>query len=335
MSRFFKVDINNGQYVFTNQRKDGTLDPGAWRVEFDVQAAAYATPTGQSTVTIWGVPLNPQSGFPGISQASDLNNLPVTVSGGMMKGLPLASADAPQAGVLISGVINQAYGNWMDVNQTLNLVITSDGGATQASPADLVVNWKKGDELSAALKQTLSTAYPSVKLNINLKENLVLPADEVACYDTIQQLAPYVKQVSQTILGGTYPGVDMWIGNGVINVFDGSSETNPVTVKFVDLIGQPTWLGAFEISFSTVMRADLGVGGIVKLPELSQLQSTTTPQSQSLGRNKSSFTGTWTTSMARHVGDSRAPNAMSWISVFQAFSNQAPQAATSDQATAA
>lgn len=354
MSRYYKIDINNGQYVFTNKRADGTLDPGGLRVEIDVQAAPMAAPTGQSMVTVWGVPLQPTGNFPGISQASNLNNLPVTVSGGMQKGLPLASADANQAGVLIKGVINQAYGNWMDVAQSLVLVITSDGGATQAAPANIVVNWKKGAELSAALQQTLSTAYPKLKLDVHITKNLVLQSDEVATYSTIQQLAAYVKKVSAAILGGTYSGVDIWINNDVIDVYDNvtpdqksalanTQSTTPqaggtgavTTINFVDLIGQPTWLDAFTISFSVVMRGDLTVGSQVKLPEISQLQSITSPQSLSLARNKSAFTGTWGISMARHVGDSRAPTAMSWISVFQAYSNLAPQAATSPANTSA
>jgi hypothetical protein len=334
MSRFYRINIGSGKYIITNQ-VNGKLDPGALRVEIDVQAAQYATPTGQSTVVIWGVPLNPQGGFPGVSQASDLNNLPVVVSGGMQSGLPLATNDAPQAGVLVLGQIFQAYGNWMGVAQSIGLVITPSDGVTQAAPADIVVNWKKGQKLGDVLNQTLSTAYPQLKLNINVSDKLVLTADEMACYDTIQQLAPYIQNVSQKIIGGDYPGVNLWIGNGVINVFDGTTQSNPKAINFIDMIGQPTWLGAATISFSTVMRGDLGIGDVIKLPELSGQQSITTPQSQSQARNKASFQGTWTITQARHVGDSRAPSAMSWISVFQAISNTASPAVTSSLATAA
>jgi hypothetical protein len=325
VSRYYKIDINNGQYIVTNQRPDGTLDPGGLRVEFDINAAPYATPTGQSTVIIWGVPLHAGGGFPGISQPSNLNLKPVSVSGGMQKGLPLASADANQNGILIVGQILQAFGNWIDVAQNIGLVITGAGEATQSDPANIVVNWKKGTKLADALTQTLTTAYPGMKSNVHIDDRLVLTADETHTSDTIQQLAMYVKDVSMDILPNPYAGVDLWVGNNVINVFDGSTETTPKTINFVDQIGQPTWLEAFKISFSTVMRADIQIGDFVKLNEINNLQSISSPQSQSISRNKNAFTGVWIITAVRHVGDSRAPAGNAWISVFEATSRQDPE----------
>jgi hypothetical protein len=333
LSRYYKVDIGSGQFVFTNQL-NGKLDPGALRVELQIEVAPFATPTGQSLVTIWGVPLTKSGNIPGISQTSDLNQMAVTVSGGMQDGLPLATRNTPHAGVLISGMVLQAYGNWMDVNQSIGLVISSAGDTTKANPANIVLAWKKGQKLADALQQTLATAFPTYKLNIKINDNLVLQQDETGTYDTLQQLAPYVQQVSQSIIKTNYPGVNLWIGDNVINATDLSSPGTPVVIDFVDLMGQPTWLNTQEISFSTVMRADISIDTVVQLPALSQQQSITNPDSLSQYRNRSAFQGQWQVTQARHIGDSRAANAMSWISTFQAFSLQAPEEVTSPVATA-
>jgi hypothetical protein len=350
LSRYYKIDINSGQYVFTNQ-VNGKLDPGALRVELQLEETSYATPTGQSLVTIWGVPLvenagksgnkqkgGPSGNIPGISQASDLNNLDITVSAGMQNGLPFATQNVAdnQQGVLVTGYILQAYGNWMDVNQSIGLVISSGFTTTQDDPANIVVTWKKGQKLADALQQTFQTAYPNLKPDINISSNLVLPSDEATQFDTVQALAPWVKQISQQIIGGNYPGVDMWVTNGVIKVFDYGTNTNtPITIKFIDMMGQPTWLNTQEISFATVMRADIDIGSYIQLPELSAQQSITTPQSDSQYRNKSAFKGTWQVSQIRHVGDSRAASALSWVSIYQAYSNMAPEDITAGLDTAA
>jgi hypothetical protein len=340
LSRFYKIDINNGQYVFTNQ-VNGKLDSGALRVELQLEATSYATPTGQSSVILWGVPLvenagksgNKQKGggsgnIPGISQASDLNNLDIEISGGMQDGLPFATQNVAdhQQGILTKGYILQAYGNWMDVNQSIGLVVSSGINTTQADPANIVISWKKGQKLADALEQTFKTAYPNLKPDIKISDNLVLPSDEATQFDTVQAMAPWVKQISKQIIGATYPGVDMWISNGVIKIFDyGTNGDSPVPIKFVDMMGQPTWLSSTEISFATVMRADIDIGTYIKLPELSAQQSVTTPQSDSQYRNKSAFKGTWQVSQIRHVGDSRAASALSWVTIYQAYSNQPPE----------
>lgn len=326
MSRYYRIEINGSQYVFTNQ-VDGKLNPGALEVHLDLPASSYATPFGSASVKVCGIPLTPQGGFPGVTQASDLNGKSISVFGGMQKGLPLATLAAGQSGLLISGVILQAFGNWMGPNQTLDFVITSDGGATQAAPANLVLNWKKGTKLADAINQTLTAAYPSLKVNVNISSSLVLTSDEAHACSTIQQFAEYVNNLSQSIIsGGTYSGVQIFSNKGAINVFDNSAPANNTTsVAFTDLVGQATWLDAFTIQFNTQMRADLTIGSTVKLPSLVGAQAITTPQSNSFVRNKTAFDGSWNINAIRHVGNSRGADAMDWVSTFQAVSLQAPQ----------
>lgn len=334
MSRYYNIDIGSGQYVFTNE-VNGKFNPGALRIEMQIEVAQYATPTGNSLVTIWGVPLVQSGKIPGISQTSDLNDLYIVVSGGMQNGLPLATSNAGRRGVLVSGQIQQAFGNWMDVNQSIQLVISAAGDVTKAKPANIVLSWKKGQKLADVLQQTLHNAFPTYNLNIRINDNLVLQADETATYDTLQSLSPYVLEVSQSIIKGDYPGVNIWIGDNVINVTDLSTQNNPVTIDFVDLMGQPTWLDTQQISFSTVMRADISIDTVIQLPALSNRQSVSSAQANSRYRNRSAFQGQWRVNQVRHVGDSRAPSALSWVSTFQAASLLAPEDVTSPEAVSA
>jgi len=321
LSRFYDITIGatdaNAGATFTN-RVNGKFDPGAPQVEMDIQVVQLHTPVGNSFVRIWGVSLQQ------ISQASDFNGASITVQGGMQKGLPLATAQAAQAGVLCTGKILMAYGNWQGVNQSLDLIIITDGGATQNAPANIVLNWKKGQTLSDALQECLSTAYPSYTLNINISDKLVLPADEVGAYQTLEQLTAYLNALSLKFFNqnspGSYHGVTMTVVQTTINVFDGSNATgDAVSLEARDFIGQPTWLGPNQISWSMVMRGDLGVGSDILFPQVLNLQAQTSPQSQSLARTKTSFQGTWNIVYQRHVGNSRGPGADDWITNFQAI----------------
>jgi len=340
MSRFYRITVgpevatpiggsspsNNAGATWTNL-VNGKADLGAQMVEFDIPVVAFDAPSGQAFVRIWG-PAKAQ-----IGQASDFNGAPISVYGGMQAGLPLATAAASQSGLLLKGQIYQAFGNWQGVNQTLDFVVITDGGATQSQPANLAFTWKQGQKLGDVVTQVLQTAYQDkkYKVSVNISPNLVLTQDEHGVYQTIEQFSAYVKGVSQDILGGDYSGVSITLANDTLKVFDSTAaSTAPgITIAEQDLVGQVTWLDAFTISFSTVMRSDLQVGSIITLPQLAGLQAVTGQQSQSNARAKNTFAGNWTVRYMRHVGNSRAPDAQSWISTFQAFSNGASPAATS------
>ena len=348
MSRYYRIAVGpeteapvgqdaasgNAGAVWTNLVA-GKADLGAQRVELDVWAFAFDAPISQAYVRIWG-PSKEQ-----ISQASDFNGAPISVYAGMQKGLPLATSDVNdgQQGIILKGQIFQAFGNWQGINQTLDFVVTTDGGATQSEPANLSLQWKQGTPLSQALQQTLSTAYPEAQVKINISDSLVLTQDEHGVYQTIQQLAAYAKGVSLDIQGrdGTYQGVSITREGDVIRVFDGTGEPEGelTTIDIKDMIGQPTWLDAATVQFNTVMRADLSVGSLIKFPPLAALLAVTTPQSGSNARAKNTFAGNWTVTNMRHVGDSRAPDAQSWISTFQAISDIATAAETSVANTSA
>jgi hypothetical protein len=296
---------------------NGATDPGALNVEMDIQVAPFDTPVGGSFVRVWGIPLTD------IGQAADLNFKNIAVSGGMQKGLPLANP--AQSGLLISGGIQQAFGNWRDVDMTLDLILTTGFAPAGAAAVNLTQNWKAGTPLSSAIKTTLATAFPSYTSDIVISSNLVLAHDEPGFYANLAQYAGYVREVSRSIVGGTYSGVRISVQKNKFIVRDGTTKTAPLQIAFNDLIGQVTWKSPNIVNFTCVMRADIHVDDYVKLPPG---QITTTAQSLSQYRQGSVFTGVFQVNNVRHVGNFRAENGDYWVSVFDA-SLQSPNSASS------
>jgi hypothetical protein len=279
----------------------------ALNIELDVPVVPFATPMGAALVRIWGISLQE------ISQASDLNGMNIAVYAGMQKGLPLANP--AQAGLIMQGVVFQAFGNWIGVNQTLDLICQPSIG-TDAVPKNFSFNWKAGTPLAQAISNTLSTAFPGTKQNINISPNLVLAHDEPGYYKTLVQFATYVKQKSADVIGGNYPGVDIVLKQNEFDVYDGTTPTTPTQIAFQDMIGQPTWIAPQTIQVAFVMRADLEVGGYIKMPPSIV---TTTSSSFSQFRSKSAFQGVFQINQIRHVGNYRQQDAASWATAVNAF----------------
>lgn len=305
--RFYKIDVGGGARVYESM-VGGRTAPGALDVYIDVPVAPYATPVGGSIVRVWGIPLQH------ISQASDLNGKSIEVRGGMAKGLPLANP--AQAGLLARGSVLAAFGNWIDVAMTLDLILAPPTGSP-AKPANIVHNWRKGTQLSAAISSALSTAFPTLKPNVAISDKLVLQEDSVGFYQSLEQYAEVVRAISRKIIAGdAYQGVSIVPNGDRLDVYDGSKPATTRKIEFRDLIGQPTWIGLNEIQFKTAMRADVAVGDQVTLPP--GALATTTSQSASQFRTRSAFQGTFTVQMVRHVGQYRQADAASWNTTFNA-----------------
>lgn len=303
----------------------GKADLGAQTVEFDVPVFSFDQPIGQASVTIWG-PTKAQ-----ISQASDFNGAHIDVYAGMQKGLPIASALAGQAGLILSGQIFQAFGNWQGINQTLNFVVLTDAGSTQSKPGNLAFLWKKGEKMGDVIKRTLSIAYPAFKIRVNIRDNLVLTQDEAGVYQTLQQFSSWVTGVSQDIIPTKYPGVSITLKDGTLNVQDDSPDDSKKVIQIAmqEMVGQVTWLGPNTVQFNTIMRSDIEGNSKIKLPPQAAARAVTTSASYSNTRAKNTFDGEWTVTLIRHIGNSRAPDAQSWISTFQATNQNAAAADTS------
>lgn len=312
--RFYDIVIGGDYPIEYTSFVNGVgVDPGALKVELDIPVAPFATPFGNPWIRIWGISITQ------ISQAAQLDGAPISIFGGMSPGLPLAQAafNDHQQGLLAKGTIYQAYGNWIGTSQTLDLILRAN--SNDLNTLNIVLTWKKGDALGPALQSCLQTALPNTPINMAISPNLVLSNDGSHAATSFEDLGQYVKAVTQPILGGAYPGVDISLRNGQFYVYDGTYPDGAPTVKaikFYDLIGQPTWIEFPTVQFSTVMRADLSVGDIITLPPGQFTTGGTTSQPQA--RQKTAQQGKFLIVAVHHVGNSRAPGAGNWITVFNA-----------------
>ena len=310
--RYYEIvisDATSGKPIktYSSLLANGQNNSGALTVEMDIPLYAMASPMGAAYLKLWGI------GLQDIAQGSKLNGQSIRVSAGMSKGLPLANP--AQSGLVLEGTIFQAYGNWQGENQSLDIVCYPYAG-TIGNTANLVLNWKAGMPLGTAIANTLAVAFPQYKTTINISPKLVLSHDEPGFYGTLVQFAQYVKQVSQTIVGGTYSGVSMLVKNNQIIVYDGTTTSTPKQLVFTDMIGQPTWIGPQTINVRLVMRGDISVGDYVKLPPGSV--TITTQASQPQARNSSAQQGVFQVTVVRHIGNSRQADANSWVTSIDA-----------------
>lgn len=315
----FSSDLLGGA-TYTSYINGSTL-PAAWDVMIDIPVIGQATPQGNAYVRIWGISLAE------IAQANNLNGKNIKVFAGMQKGLPLANP--AQAGLIAQGTIFQAFGNWIETDQTLDIVIipglatgsAAGGTGTVYKPKNIVLNWKAGTPLAQALQSALQTAFPGVTVNVSISTNIVRPNDEVGFFATLDQLSQYALRTSLDIVKtANYPGVTIVFGpNNTISVSDGSSAGSSGAAKqiaFQDLIGQPTWIEPPNMQFKTVMRADLNVWDQVTMPPT--ITTNTAAATSSLVNQRASFQGGFNIVSARHVGRYRQPTADAWVTVFEA-----------------
>ena len=321
--RFYRIDLQRpdgtpvlptslGGLPISSLLPNGQPNPAALQVELDIPVAPMNTPAGAGYVKISGI------GLQQIGAALDLNGLAISVHGGMSKGLPLATAAAPQAGLLAQGKILQAFGNWIGTDQSIDIIFNASVG-TLVDQANIVLNWRAGTPLATALRQTLSTAFPGMPLNIAISNNLTLPYTESSYHFSLQELAYLVNRLSKVVdPSDDYPGVQIGIVAGTIYVWDATQQpTVPVkAISYQNLIGQPTWRGPGVMQIKTMMRGDLNFQQLVSLPQ--GIPVTTTAVSQpgfNNYPNRLTFSGNFQITAIRHVGASRQPDASSWVSV--------------------
>ena len=220
--------------------------------------------------------------------------------------------------------------------------------ATNAAPANLTWQWTAGQTFSQAVVNALQTAFPKYKIQGATLPNLAWTSGQAdtGFFASLQQFAQYLSALSQKIIGGflpnltNYPGVSITLQNNTITLGDGSVITTPKQIQFIDLIGQPTWAGQTNTVQATCrMRGDINAGDYVKMPntpglsaiggsigqgQISQasmsqyfnVQPGSTYSSPSSG---SIFTGTFQVSQVRHVGNSRQPDALAWLTTLDMY----------------
>jgi hypothetical protein len=350
--RFYEIEITDptggaSPIIFTSWVQNPAFpssafgsrsDLGALNVNFDLHVVPYATPRGASMVEIWGIDLAT------ISQANDLSNRIIRVSAGFKPGLPLATfASRYQSGPILTGFILQAYGNWIGTNMTLNLVVaagsppapafgppataaqsslqspTRPPTGSLAQPINGTFDMPPGMPVSVAIRNFLSTALPSFTIrSINITPDFTLEGRQVGVYRTLSQFNEWINRFSRTPGRLFYSGINIRIeqGNQIV-VYDNSGTSTNVELSFVDLIGQPAWIGPFMIQFKCPMRSDLQVGYTVTMPPGYYNILPNQPGGPGVmpNRSRTAQQGTTTITELRHVGNFRQPDANSWVTV--------------------
>ena len=319
--RRYDISIGNGQHYYS--LVNGVTDPGALNVEMDIQVISVDTPSGGSYVRIWGM------GLAAISQTQSLFGKQISVSGGMAAGLPLANPQ--QYGLLASGLVQQAFGNWIGVDQTLDIIFVAGstpptGGGPNPKPPEvnLSMNWLKGQPIQEALMHTLQQGYPGVSISMNIAANITADQDQKQPFTNLEQLGFWVRRYSQQLLGGQQSQAQ---GVSIVNptynsiaVFDGGSSGGG-TVSYTDLIGQPTWIKPQTIQFKTVMRSDIHVGNTITLP--STFNNVQAGAGYATPPTPIAFSGTFQVIKVRHVGNFRQSTADAWVTIFDASTSGA------------
>lgn len=311
--RYFDIKITDGNGTlvrqFTSLTPQKTFNPGAPMIELDIQRYGLSTPKGMSFLRVWGVSIQE------IRQATkNYANKNISIDLGMSAGLPLANPK--QAGLIAQGVIQQPFGNWQGTDQSLDFMITA-GYGSNAEPKNIVLQWAAGQKMSTALFFSLQRAFPDWKITIDINDNLVTSYDNNGFYNTLSQLAQQLNTLSKSIINKVgYAGVEMTTTPGEIRVWDGSVTKPPTQLKFIEMVGQPTWIEAAKVMVKLVMRADIQVGDYVRMP--AGTLAVTTAASYAQYRNQSAFTGDMMVTDVRLVGNSRQPDGNSWVTILEA-----------------
>lgn len=305
----------------------GMPDPGALLVEMDLYVYTGKLSASQtaSTVTIHGISLAD------IQQNTQFGGNYISIYGGMGGyGLPLTNPS--QAGLLMYGYIINSYANWVGTEMDISFVFSGSGQYTFSTPGNLVFTWLPGQSIQDAIAAMLLVAFPNYYPIYNIVGQHSTSSPVVHFSKTWSDMVSVINSVTSQ---QQQPGITLAIQGNNILVYDVTSN-NPnkdkTQLNFTDLIGQPKWVGgdskgSFIMQFITVMRADIQVGSIVKMP--AGLPYTPGAVSTTAGTNplgslnlQAAFQGEFIVQSVRHIGNSRDPQGASWCSVFEAVARR-------------
>ena len=317
MSRYYSLELTTSGATTPirtwTSHPNGIYDPAALQIEYDALVGPYGTPSGGSTITLHGISLQD------LTQAQQFAGMTLELKAGMKAGLPLVNPS--QAGTILKGQVFQAFGNWEGVNQTLDFVVLP-GTYTLDNPGNFVLTWRAGTKLSDALLQTLDVAYPNAPISMNISSDLVQNHDEIGVYDTIDQLAQVVGDITEGVFDNR---VTIGIQAGKIVVFDTTYSPAPVQLVFTDFIGQPTWINVNTIQVKLVARSDLQMGSIVRMPQglqnLPGFVNTTASSYPSSIKYQTTFQNNFIVQELRQIGNFRAADASQWITIANCILN--------------
>ena len=304
----------------------GSDNYSALRVDLDIYQNAYHQYASNGYVKIWGVDLKQLGEVSNINPTISDDGRTVQLCGiviqvGMTKGLPYANPK--QRGVVLQGAIIQAFANWQGTEVCLDLVIVP-GFVDPNSLANITFDWKKGTELTEAVKQALQTAYPETPINGSFSSGLVYTEDAPSQHFDLLSLSNKVNQISRIIKKDPkYTGAMITCtAEGFLLTDSGVTPTATKQIAFTDVIGNLTWLGINTISAKVVMRGDLNIGDYISFQSGIPVLNIVNNNSQY--RNKISFNGTFFITKIHHVGSSRSPDGNAWVTIIEAIIPNTP-----------
>lgn len=322
---------NNGPGFVPGTSTD-QFDPGALDIQFQITQTSLTTfeeGGGDAAITIRGVDIST------INQASNLVGKTVSLQAGMGKGLPLSNPK--QIGEILRGTVRGSVGNWVgtDLSLTLyvaNYVIPPDHQATQIAPElhphdatqPPVDNYQfhctQGGDLVTAVRTALSHVNPTYKIIIDEKGPIPCSENGFGMYRTFKDLCVAIGRFWYQQTGNE---ILITAQGDAFRVMNQARQLHPIPIRFEELIGQPSWNGPVDISFTCPMRGDIQVGDIVQLPNVgsnaygviggSGTDALYVPKSRSL------FSGNFYVGRITHLGQFRSPDGQQWATTFHCW----------------
>lgn len=302
----------------------GTFDPGSLDISFQISETDFANPMAGGDgafITIRGV--DPKT----ISQASKLTGATVELKGGMGHGLPFAKPQ--QAGTLLYGTVQSAFGNWENTDLSLTLFVTTYlGGSTEKAKQmpdgrteepKVVYTFKceKGKPLKPAIEQALKGVVPGVKVHFSTPHNPIATGEVAGMYRSFKALCVALGDAWEKMTPKEGARIAITPVSGEFFCSEAFSDATPKVIGEEDLIGQPTWNGPTDITFCCPLRGDLAIDDVVTLPDAANIGGKIAPQDPlnliQPYKRADLFSGKFVVRTVNHIGQFRSPDGMQWM----------------------
>lgn len=340
--RFYQIKIlkNDALWIPPSMKALGATDASytsfvngqhltsALDISFDIPIAYADAPEGGEIVKVYGC------GLQDLAQSTNLVGCKIEIRAGMKKGLPLAIPKTPD--IIVKAHIESAWGEWNGPVIALNMLLRAgDEDDPAVAQPNVTFHWLDGQPMANAIAATLRNSFTNPNLQIAISDKLKVKGNQDGFYGTLGQFASAVKQYTMAkqfaglkrLDGTPWQGVQIRLDGDTIVVSDGTVAADTLSIKqldFIDLIGQPSWQEQDLIQVTTVLRGDIQLDDVVKLP--SSLKSpyvvqsgTTAPYENgdpSGSANPLIFQGSFSVESIHHHARFRQADAPSWTTLY-------------------